>query len=106
MARKCRPRLSQKSVQHVSSECKFGFTPAHASYIDDYGSGSVCSMKHALLRMNSVVQNDVEERLMNPDATVVFNKAELAKAIHKEADTGPGGSNHLRQGFLGNRRYQ
>ena len=40
--------------------------------------------------MNSVVQNDVEERLMNPDATVIFNKAELAKAIHEEADTGPG----------------
>ena len=37
---------------------------------------------------------------MNPDAAVVFNKAELAKAIHEEADAGPGGSDHFRQSFL------
>jgi hypothetical protein len=35
---------------------------------------------------DSVVQNDVEQRPMNPDATVVFNKAEFAKAVHEEAD--------------------
>ena len=35
---------------------------------------------------DSIVQNDVEQRLVNPDAAVVFNKAELAKAIHEEAD--------------------
>jgi hypothetical protein len=35
---------------------------------------------------DSVVQNDVEQRPVNADATVVFNKAELAKAIHEEAD--------------------
>jgi hypothetical protein len=40
---------------------------------------------HELLR-KSIVQNHVEQRFMNPDATVVFNKAELAKAIHEEAD--------------------
>jgi hypothetical protein len=38
---------------------------------------------------------------MNPDATVVFDKAELAKAIHEEADAGPGGPDHFRQCFLG-----
>jgi hypothetical protein len=27
---------------------------------------------------------------VNPNATVVFNKVELAKAIHEEADAGPG----------------
>jgi hypothetical protein len=40
---------------------------------------------------------------MNTDATVVFNEAELAKAIHEEADAGPGGSNHFRQRFLRDR---
>jgi hypothetical protein len=35
---------------------------------------------------DSIVQNHIEQRFMNPDATVVFNKAELAKAIHEEAD--------------------
>jgi hypothetical protein len=35
---------------------------------------------------DSVVQNDVEQRPVYADATVVFNKAELAKAIHEEAN--------------------
>jgi hypothetical protein len=35
---------------------------------------------------DSVVQNDVEQRPVNADAAVVFNKAELAKAIHEEAN--------------------
>jgi hypothetical protein len=38
---------------------------------------------------------------MNPDATVVFNKAELTKAIHEEADSRAGGPDHFRQRFLG-----
>src|SRR5271154_1586178 len=37
---------------------------------------------------------------MNPDAAVVFNEAELAKAIHEEAHTRPGGANHFCQSFL------
>jgi len=37
-------------------------------------------------RENSVMQDHIEQRFMNPDATVVLNKAELAKAIHEEAD--------------------
>jgi len=52
------------------------------------------------LRTDSVMQNDVEQRLVNPDATVIFNKTELAKAIHEEADAGPGGSDHFCQSFL------
>jgi hypothetical protein len=48
----------------------------------------------------SVVQNHIEERLMNPDATVVFNKAEIAKTIHEEANAGPGGADHFGQSFL------
>jgi len=43
---------------------------------------------------------------MNLDATVVCNKAELAKAIHEEADAGPSGADHLRQGFLRDLRNQ
>jgi hypothetical protein len=45
--------------------------------------------------LDSIVQNDVEQRLMNPDATVVFNKAELAKAIHEETNAGPSGADHF-----------
>jgi len=68
---------------------------------DSTDSGhSVPSRSRRLLRIDSVVQNDVEQRLMNPDAAVVFNKAEVAKAIHEEADAGPGSSNHFCQGFL------
>jgi hypothetical protein len=42
----------------------------------------------------------IEQRFMNPDAAVVFNKAELTKAIHEEADARAGRSNHLCQSFL------
>lgn len=37
---------------------------------------------------------------MNLDATVVFDKAELAKPIHEEANAGAGGADHLRKGLL------
>jgi hypothetical protein len=37
---------------------------------------------------------------MNPDATVVFNKSKLAKAIHEEADAGPSGADPFCQSFL------
>jgi hypothetical protein len=43
---------------------------------------------------------------MNPDATVVFNKAELAKAIHEETNAGPSGADHFRQSFLADLRNQ
>jgi hypothetical protein len=35
---------------------------------------------------DSVVQNHIEQRSMDPDAAVILNKAELAKAIHEKAD--------------------
>jgi hypothetical protein len=41
---------------------------------------------------------------MNLNAAVIDDQAELAKAVHKETDTGSCGANHLRQGFLRNGR--
>ena len=52
------------------------------------------------------MENDIEQRLVDPDAAVVFDKAELAKSIHEEADAGPGGANHFRQRFLRDLRNQ
>ena len=55
------------------------------------------------------MQNDVEQRPMNPDATVVFNEAELAKAIHEEARARPGGADHFCLSFLrglGDQRFR
>ena len=46
------------------------------------------------------MQDHIEQRLVNSDATVVFDKAELAEAVHEETDAGPGGADHFRQGFL------
>lgn len=37
---------------------------------------------------------------MDSDAVVVIDEAELAKAVHKQADAGPGCSDHLRKRFL------
>jgi hypothetical protein len=33
-----------------------------------------------------IMQNHINQRLIDPDATVVFNKAEHVKAIHEETD--------------------
>jgi hypothetical protein len=48
-----------------------------------------------------IVQDDVEQRLVNADATVVFDEAEFAKAIHEEADPGAGGADHVGEGSPG-----
>ena len=52
------------------------------------------------------MKNHIEQRLMNPNAPVVFDKAVLTKTIHKETDAGPGGPDHFRQGFLSDVRNQ
>jgi hypothetical protein len=43
---------------------------------------------------------------MDADAAVVFDKAELAEAIHEEADARAGGADHLCQSFLRDGRKQ
>ena len=48
----------------------------------------------------SVKQDHAQERPVNLDVAVVFDKAELSKSIHEEADAGAGGTDHLRQGLL------
>jgi len=53
-----------------------------------------------------IVQDHIQQRLVNVDATVVFDKPQLAKAIHEKADAGAGGADHLRQRFLRDLRNQ
>ena len=55
---------------------------------------------NGVLLRRLIVQNHIEQRLVNLDAAVVFNEAELAKAVHEEADAGSGGADHFRQGLL------
>ena len=54
------------------------------------------------------MQNRIEQGFVCLDAAVVFDGAELAKAIHKEADAEPRGADHLRQSFLSlrNQRFR
>ena len=47
-----------------------------------------------------IEQNHIEQRLVYLDTAVVIDKTELAKAVHEEADTRPGGADHLRECFL------
>ena len=37
---------------------------------------------------------------MDFKAAVVLNEAQLAELVHEETDSGPGGADHLGQGFL------
>src|ERR1700683_38069 len=43
---------------------------------------------------------------MHADASVVFDQAQLAKAIHEEANAGSGRTDHFREGLLCDRRNQ
>ena len=52
------------------------------------------------------MQDHIEQRFVNLDATVVFDEAHLAKAIHEETDAGAGSPDHIRESFLRNRRNQ
>lgn len=42
-----------------------------------------------------VMQNYIEKRLVNPDTSVVFDKPQLAKAVHEETHAGTRGPDHL-----------
>jgi len=53
-----------------------------------------------------IEQDHVEQRLVYLDAAVVVDEAEFAKAIHEEADAGPGGADHLCQSLLSDTRNQ
>ena len=46
------------------------------------------------------MQDHIEQRFVNLDATVVFDEAHRAKAIHEETDAGASGPDHIREGFL------
>src|ERR1700682_5750719 len=47
-----------------------------------------------------IVKNHIEKGLVDVDAAVVVDKAELPKAIHEEADPGSSRSNHVGEGLL------
>jgi len=55
------------------------------------------------------MQNYIQQGSVNPDATVVFDKAELTEPVHEEAHSGPCCSDHFRQcllGYLWNQRLR
>ena len=52
------------------------------------------------------MENHIEKRFMDPDATLVFNQTKIAKAIHEEAHAGACGADQLRQSFLRDWRNQ
>ena len=49
-----------------------------------------------------IKQDRIQQRPVNLDALVVFDKPQLTKSIHEEADTGACRADHLRQGLLRN----
>ena len=56
-----------------------------------------------------IMQYHIQQGLMHTNATVVFDEAKLAKAIHEEADAGSYSTDHIRQGLLrdlGNQGYR
>ena len=73
---------------------------------DRCGGAAEASGDFGGLQGELIVQDDIDQRLVDADAAVVLDEAELAKAIHEEADAGAGGADHLRQSFLGDGRNE
>ena len=46
------------------------------------------------------MQNDIEQRFVNTDTSIVLDEAQFAEPVHEEADARTGGSDHLSQRFL------
>ena len=53
-----------------------------------------------------IEEDHIEQRLVYLNAAVVLNEAKLAKAVHKEADSRSGGTDHLGKCFLSNGWYE
>ena len=47
-----------------------------------------------------IVQNDAQQRAVDFQGSVVIDEAQLPKLVHKMADTGPRGADHLRKRLL------
>src|ERR1700730_9291544 len=50
--------------------------------------------------MRLVVQNDIQQRTVDFDASVVVNKTQFSKFVHEKTHAGPGRSDHLRKRLL------
>lgn len=67
------------------------------------GPGSIgdTGLERIVVR-HSIMQDHFQKGFVHTDTAVVFKKAELAKSVHEEADTGSRGANHFRQCLLRN----
>jgi hypothetical protein len=52
----------------------------------------------------SFIQKDVEEGVVNPNLTVIFDEAQFSEAIHEKTHARPGCADHLRQYLLADLR--
>jgi hypothetical protein len=46
------------------------------------------------------MEDDTQQRTVNPQAPVVINETQLPKLVHEETHPGPCGPDHVGQGFL------
>src|SRR5690348_3406985 len=52
--------------------------------------------------VSRVVQNNIEQRSVDFQLAVVFDKTELSESVHEEADAGTSCADHFRQRLLAN----
>ena len=73
-------------------------------WLDRDGAGALIGFNgwpFGIMAAELIVEDDVEQGFVDADAAVVLDEAELAKAVHEEADAGAGGADHFGEGFLG-----
>ena len=70
-------------LRHVRSSSSY----LHLEFARRRGDWRTPTGLAVLCTDQSIMQNNVEQRLMNPNAAVIFNEAQRAESIHKEADS-------------------
>ena len=103
------PQVGQ-GTEDICSEVSLSF---HSAECDDTGRETVqfCTLcvsaagysedtVYPLSRVNSVVQDNTQERIVDVDLAVVLDEAEFPEFVHEKIDPRPRRANHLRQHLL------
>src|SRR5580692_9584183 len=104
------PKLSELEFARITrlfSLLVFRFPGSRLSYFAWDGMVLLDARNDWFLRILArqlIEQDYIEQRLVYLDTAVVAHETELAKAVHKEADTGTRGADHICQSFLSNGR--
>jgi hypothetical protein len=74
--------------------------PSWGKLLAPVGSDDLLTYTRSGAKVNSVVQDNAKEGIVDVDLAVVLDETQLPEFVHEEIDPGPRCANHLRQHLL------